>query len=145
LQKSISAVIANAWPPIYILPKTLKKDGAEFVAVIIPGSPLRPHFSGQAYVRVGPETRKASEEQFDELIAQRSSKVRALQKLIGQTIHWKQFAPGRDAMGTVVACNLFFLTIHGDDYKLCFPVEWITISFDPDNQRHQLFIKGSLG
>jgi predicted HTH transcriptional regulator len=76
LQKSISGMIGNAWPPIYILQKTLKRDGAEFVAVIIPGSPLRPHFSGQAYVRVGPETRKASETQFDELIAQRSSKVR---------------------------------------------------------------------
>jgi Putative DNA-binding domain len=132
LQKSISGAIANAWPPIYILQKTLKKDGAEFVAVIIPGSPLRPHFSGQAYVRVGPETRKASETQFDEMIAERSSKVRELRKLIGQTVNWQQFSPfaGNDN-GKVEACNQFFLTINSGQYKRCFPIEWITISFDP--------------
>jgi predicted HTH transcriptional regulator len=55
LQKSVSSVIAHAWPPIYIVVKTLKKNGAEFAAVLIPGGHLRPHFSGQPYVRVGPE------------------------------------------------------------------------------------------
>jgi hypothetical protein len=141
LQKSISGIIANAWPPIYILQKTLKKDG-EFVAVIIPGSPLRPHFSGQAYVRVGPETRTASETQFDELIAERTSKVRELRKLIGQTVNWQQFTPfaGNDN-GKVEACNQFFLTIDAGQYKRCFPIEWITISFDPTNQRYHLIVQ----
>src|ERR1700676_3828473 len=32
LQKSISNDIANAWPPIYIVVKTFKKNGAEFAA-----------------------------------------------------------------------------------------------------------------
>jgi len=65
LQKSISERISDAWPPIYHFSQTLKKDSAEFVAVLIPGSELRPHFAGHSYVRVGPETRKASEARFN--------------------------------------------------------------------------------
>src|SRR5262249_21172782 len=38
LQIKVSQEISRAWPPIYILPKTLRKDGAEFLAVIVSGS-----------------------------------------------------------------------------------------------------------
>src|SRR3990172_6493704 len=69
LQKSFSDKAAHAYPPIYYLPKILNVDGKQILAVIIPGSELRPHFSGPSYLRVGPETRKASEEQFSILIA----------------------------------------------------------------------------
>src|SRR5271170_1317027 len=54
LQKSISKTVREAWPPIYFVTHILNKNGSEFVAVVIYGSPLRPHFSGPAYVRVGP-------------------------------------------------------------------------------------------
>jgi predicted HTH transcriptional regulator len=74
LEKEISGKVANAWPPIYINTHILAKDGAQFIAVVVYGSPLRPHFSGPAYVRIGPETKDASEEQYDLLIAERSSK-----------------------------------------------------------------------
>lgn len=142
LQKTISNVIDAAWPPIYFFSKTLKKSGAEFVAVVIPGSALRPHFSGSSYVRVGPETRKASEAQFDELIAQRSSKVRELQKLVGKIVYWHSLKafPGNDN-GKLVGCNQFFATIAAGQYKRCFPIDWITISFDPASERYQLIIQ----
>jgi len=91
LQKTLSKKLDSAWPPIYYLAKILKKDDLEFLAVLVPGSPLRPHFAGHSYVRVGPETRKASEKQFEDLIAQRSSKFRALQKLVGQTVSGSSF------------------------------------------------------
>jgi predicted HTH transcriptional regulator len=52
-QKEVSARIRSAWPPIYHLIKTHRKDAGEFLAVIVPGSALRPHFSGPSYVRVG--------------------------------------------------------------------------------------------
>jgi hypothetical protein len=143
LQKSISSRINEAWPPIFCLPKTLHKDNAEFIAVLVPGSPQRPHFSGHSYVRIGPETRKASEKQFDDLIAQRTSKIRALQKLVGQTVYWQQFGLySGGANGKVVDCNQFYITIDGGQSKRCFPIEWITISFDPDNQRPHLIIYG---
>jgi len=124
LQKNISARIANAWPPIYFVTHILKKDGLEFVAVVIFGSPLRPHFSGPAYVRIGPETRNASEEKYDEFVAQRSSKVRALQKMIGEQVHWVSvnYQPG-GADGTLIECNQFYVTIQAITYQKCLPVD----------------------
>jgi hypothetical protein len=142
LQKTVSNRIGEAWPPIFCLPKTLKKNDAEFLAVLVPGSPLRPHFSGHSYVRVGPETRKASEKQFDEMIAQRSSKVRMLQQLIGETVLWHSLSPFTgNADGTVVDCNQFFLTVHGATYKRCFPIDWISISFEPETKRYHLIVQ----
>jgi Putative DNA-binding domain len=142
LQKSISKKILEAWPPIYFVTHVLNKNGLEFVAVVIWGSPLRPHFSGPAYVRVGPETRDASDEEYDKLIAQRSSKVRALLKLVGKTVYWESLSPtAGNANGTVLDCNQFFVTIDGGTYQRCFPVDWITISFDPNNKRYCLIVK----
>jgi len=142
LQKSVTERINEAWPPIYHFTKVLNKEGSQFIAVVIPGSSLRPHFSGPAFVRVGPKTKDASEEEYDKLIAQRSSKVRALQKLIGKLVYWDSLSPTRgNANGTVVGCNQFFLTIDGGTYKRCFPIDWITISYDPANQRYMLIAK----
>lgn len=142
LQKSVTDKINGAWPPIFHLTRTLRKDASEFLAVLVPGSSQRPHFSGPAFVRVGAETRDASEQQYDQLIAQRSGKVREIQKLIGKTVFWHSLSPftGNDK-GTVLDCNQFFLTIEGRQYKRCFPIDWITISFDPANARYVFFVQ----
>jgi hypothetical protein len=118
LQKSVTSRINEAWPPIYHYSKTLRKDGAEFVAVVIPGSTQRPHFSGQAFVRVGPQTRQASEDEYDKL--------------------------GGHGDGTLVDCNQFFLTIRiaNSTTERCFPIEWTTISRDPSNRRAHLIVRG---
>lgn len=137
LQKTISKIIGRAWPPIYFVSHVLKKDDFPFVAVVIFGSPQRPHFSGPACVRVGPETRNASEQQHDQLVAQRSSKVRALQKLIGQSIYWQSIGVFAGAGPAIVSdCNQFFLTVDGGTYKRCFPLDWVAISFDPDKKQY---------
>jgi len=39
---------SHAWPPIFTLPRSLIHDGRTCVAVIIPGSPERPHFAGRS-------------------------------------------------------------------------------------------------
>jgi Putative DNA-binding domain len=143
LQKTISGIIGKAWPPIYFVSHILKKDDLEFIAVVILGSPLRPHFSGPAFVRVGPESRDASEEQYDELIAERSSTFRALQKLRGKIIHWSAysaFAPhaGRSGNGKLIDCNRFYLTIDGETGRVCFPINNVKISFDANMGRDVL-------
>jgi hypothetical protein len=140
LQMNVSARINEAWPPIYHFMKTLRLDGAEFLAVIVPGSSLRPHFSGAAFVRVGPQTKNASEDQYDALIAQRSSKIREFQKLIGKSILCSYGS--RQYGGTVVDCNQFFLTLSFDGPSMhCFPVDWVVISFDPNSDRYHLFVR----
>jgi len=141
LQRSISGRIREAWPPIYFASHILKKNNLEFVAVVIYGSPKRPHFSGRALVRIGPETRDASEEEYDKLIAQRSSKVYFLQKLIGETVYWQQigYQEGNNN-GKLTDCNQFFATVDMGQYSKCFPIDWITILFDPPNKRYQLIV-----
>lgn len=142
LQKTLTLLVAEAWPPIYLLPKVLRKDGREFLAVLVPGSPQRPHFAGHSFVRIGSETRKASEEQFDNLILQRSSKARELEKKIGQRIYWELVGGrGGNATGTLAAVNQFFITVHGENYTRCWPLEWITISFEPNAKIPHLIIR----
>jgi hypothetical protein len=64
------------------------------LAVIIPGSELRPNFAGLSYVRRGSQSDPASEEQFAELIAQRNSKTARIlawkDKVISVMQHAKQ-------------------------------------------------------
>lgn len=143
LQKTISKIIGRAWPPIYFVSHVLKKNELPFIATVVFGSPLRPHFSGPSYVRVGPETRNASEQQYDDLIAQRSSKVRALQKLKGEPIRWTMaLAHGAaPASGTITECNQFYVSIDGGNYQRCFPLEWIKLSYEPAQKRYLLVIE----
>jgi hypothetical protein len=68
LQKTFTDRLNEAWPPIFYLQKVLKTDNVEFLAVLVPGSRSRPHFAGRSFVRVGSETRDASEAQFNELL-----------------------------------------------------------------------------
>ena len=86
VQQKFSSVISKAYPPIATFPKVLEQGGKQFLAVIVPGSPERPHFAGRAYIRDGSQTKKASEPQFAELIAQRNSKARELLKWKGKGI-----------------------------------------------------------
>src|SRR6516164_9465075 len=51
VQKTYNEVINAAYPPIFALPKVMSVEGKQFLAVLVPGSPLRPHFAGKAYVR----------------------------------------------------------------------------------------------
>ncbi len=49
LQKTLSERLKEAWPPIYYLTKTLRKDGSEFLGVLVPGSRAR-HTSRDAHL-----------------------------------------------------------------------------------------------
>ena len=84
--KKVSGELGNIYPPI--LPQTLvrQKDGKDFVAVIVLGSPNKPHFAGQSYVRDGTKTVSASEVQFEELVAMRNSKVAQILKWQGKQV-----------------------------------------------------------
>jgi Putative DNA-binding domain len=152
LQKTVSEILTGAWPPIYHESRTLKKNDLEFLAVTTLGSPQRPHFAGKAYVRVGPETREASDEQYDVLIAQRTSTLRQLQKLMDREILWQpqDRTAGTRTAGYIVACNQFYITIHQNPsehgkpragYRKCFPIDWVLIAHDPHTDRPLLIIK----
>ena len=53
LQKTISKKVSEAYPPVYYLTKIVNVEAKQVLAVIVPGSPERPHFAGPAYIREG--------------------------------------------------------------------------------------------
>jgi predicted HTH transcriptional regulator len=138
-QKTVSNVINKAWPSIYFTPRILEKDGKKFLAVVVFGSPLRPHFAGRAWIRVGPETRDATEQQYDDLIAQRSSKYRRLKRLEGKLISWVQLGySAGNADGILTEVTPDCLIIDGtprNKYRRWIPVEWVTISAEGDRPK----------
>jgi Putative DNA-binding domain len=117
LQKTITRRLNRAYPQIPSLYKNIRKAEKPLIAVIIWGSKDRPHFSGPAYVRKGSESVDASKQEFETLIAQRSSKVYEILKWKGKDIFVsvRQYNEGRvihmrdDA--TVLDCNQFFVSI----------------------------------
>jgi predicted HTH transcriptional regulator len=74
LQKSFSDKVKPAYPPIAYFPRVLRIEDQQVLAVNIPGSELKPHFTQRPHIRVGQQTLETSDPQFEELIAQRSSK-----------------------------------------------------------------------
>lgn len=87
IQKKLGRKFAEAYPPIYYETRIVQDAlGRRCLAIVVPGSALRPHFSGKAFIRVGSESREASEDQYEELIAQRSSKIRKLLAWKGKSV-----------------------------------------------------------
>ena len=82
--KKFNRHMEKVYPRIAYAPKVISNDGRQALAVVIPGSESRPHFAGRAYVRRGPESVDASEEQFAELISQSNSKAAFLLRWRGK-------------------------------------------------------------
>ena len=76
----------SCYPPVPCTPTVLKYEGVEVVAAVVQHSKQRPHFVGHAFIRVGSETKKASPEMMEELIASRTDKARRILKEKGNLI-----------------------------------------------------------
>jgi predicted HTH transcriptional regulator len=149
-QKKVTAKINEAYPPIAFVSKILRTESDEqLLAVIVPGSADRPHFAGPSYVRVGPETKKASERQFESLVDARQSITREILKWKGRTVTFASLAdaassrvtgPIRGIQDVIVDdCNQFYVTLRTTTGNLLsFPLKRVALSFDNSNQRLQL-------
>lgn len=74
LQKTISRLCSNdCYPPINHRLESRELEGKAVLAVIIPHSTLRPHFSGHAYRRVGSQNIKSDEAAYSDFLVARSS------------------------------------------------------------------------
>jgi hypothetical protein len=156
LAKRVAGVLDQAYPAIYrhVVPLNVE-DELWCLAVIIPGSEQRPHFAGQSYVRVGPETLSASSDQFDQLVASRNSKTREFQQWAGKEVSiTRMLRRGSDnhyveqvsnVPTDVVSCGPLYATFlehHGSGSRKLFsvPLEKIQISFDHPNKRLAVFL-----
>jgi len=139
LQKTLSEKLQSIYPPVYSTTRILKESDRECLAVIVPGSSAKPHFAGPLYVRDFSKTVTASAEQYESLLAQRTSKTRELQRWIGKEITIREFqryqSAGYDLRemlwpATVVACNQFFLTIDYNNRNHSLPLSTFELAFD---------------
>jgi hypothetical protein len=157
LQKSLANKLGDAYPPIYYWSKVLESGGRQLLAVVVPGSEKRPHFAGHAYIREGSQTKVASLEQFEYLLAQRNSKVYEILKWKDKMVlvrfppvHFSSpltergipFVPTAERV--VIACNQFYVTLGREEPSRrdlrSYPLESIEIAFDHKNDRLELIV-----
>jgi hypothetical protein len=156
LQKRLSGKLERAYPPIYYWTKVLRENSKQFLAVIIPGSDKRPHFSGRAYVRVESQTKDASETQMVELISSRNDKVREILRWKDKAVTVDSFHPNTASwrVATEVRmsherfvrdCNAFYVTISESlidgSSHWSHPLNTVNISFDNNYSRLRLQIR----
>jgi predicted HTH transcriptional regulator len=150
VQKKFNVKLKKAFPPIPYIPKIINEAGRQALAVIVVGSALRPHFAGPSYVRKGSESLPASEEQFDELIASRNSKVRTILSFKGKpvkVINRYHRAQGIDETHwnknpVVVFCNEWWVKLQDPGGALfTFPLSDITLSFDDGIKSLLLYVE----
>ncbi len=86
LQKRVREACEDCYPSIKYSCEVLQHEGKSVVAVVVPPSNDKPHFTGPAFVRVGSQSVQASKEQFDEIILSRNDKCREILRLKGKTL-----------------------------------------------------------
>ena len=151
-QKKLNAQMQKVYPRVPYVTKIITDNGRQALAVIIPGSELRPHFAGLANVRKGSESPEASEEQFAELIAQRNSKASRILSWRGNTISVIQHAMHPAGIGfnempwpegtVLVNCDQFYVTLLASPTGVpeSFPLSRVEVNFDNLRKRLQLEI-----
>jgi Putative DNA-binding domain len=141
------------YPPITLDTQLVVVEGKTVVAVIVEHSMKRPHFAGHSYVRNGPTSRQASENQYNEFVLDRIDKVRRILREKGNiiTVEW----PNHDAYEligqppinrrdyTVKGCDAFCLQLEDINVGLniAIPIESVTITHDMSKNRLMLVMK----
>lgn len=157
LQKRIrDASQGDCYPPIEYMSEVLTVGDKAVIAVVVPPSGTKPHFTGPAYVRVGSESPKASQQQFDELILSRIDKAGAILKhkndvftVLGIGYKLGSNKPLSDAgyremrECRIEACTAHLVTLQdiarGD--RFAEPLEHVTVGYDHEKYRPMLMIR----
>ncbi|MEO5799629.1 MAG: ATP-binding protein [Gemmatimonadales bacterium] len=159
LQKTIRRQLSSeCYPPIAYQAYVLEEAGKAIVAIVIPASATRPHFSGSAFVRTGSQSVSASPEQYERLIASRNTVAGALGRAIGET--WTVVAIGKRLGDTkpiqqashreslacrIVDVNAHFVRLHdpSSGTNLTEVLVRAELSFDEKRHRRMLIVRGS--
>src|SRR2546428_913257 len=102
LQRDVKDWAKQCYPPVEVRPEVVSSEQGQVLALVIPFSPKKPHFTGKAYKRVGSQTVEASEEMLDDMIASRNEKAGRLLAHKGELIHveFEFRSRGWDDLGT---------------------------------------------
>jgi hypothetical protein len=152
IQKAVNKELQKTYPRIPCIQKVVAYEQRQAVAVVIYGSENRPHFSGPSFIRSGSETLEASDQEFNELIAMRNSKVSRILEFKGKTISVTNIARGTthgmesNWGGTITVhyCDQFYVTLASGSEpsnRQSFPLSDVEISFDNAQVRLLLRVK----
>ncbi len=97
-QFKLVRLLADAYPPIEYTTRALSEGGSGYLCVIVPGSAQRPRFAGSSFVRLGAQTVKASEQQFNRLIAERNGKAYLIRQHVGLHVEVRKVRTHRAEM-----------------------------------------------
>lgn len=151
LQKTFSEKLQSAYPPIYYTTKTVQEDGKECLAVIVPGSPAKPHFAGSPYIRDGSRSVVPDPQRYDSLLASRVGKAFELQRWEGKPITLRILSRqnGMAYMvnqtteeASVIGANQFYLTVFYRNRDHSYPLNRLEISFDNVANRLEVQVEG---
>lgn len=149
LQIDISSWITHCYPLIGgVEIHALRPQGKDVVAVVVPESRDRPHFTGPAFIRDGSQTREASREQFQMLVEDRSDLVWALKPWIGKRVsitqeHYPTTGSGAWTKVTesfLRGVNQFFVTI-GSGAKETYSLKRIDLEHDMRRDQPRLRVR----
>lgn len=144
----------QCYPPIRYTTRSLTFPAGKVLAVIVPLSLDRPHFSGHAFIREGSRTKEASRAALDEMIAARNTRagallrlkgqilsIRILGKAIGEPIFESHF--DSEYEGRIVECSAqrVVLFLIGSGTTVAEPLEWVIPSEDTKRHRPLLIIQ----
>lgn len=157
LQKRVrDAGQGDCYPPIEYTSEVLTVGDKAVVAVVIPPSAAKPHFTGPAYVRVGSESPKASPQQFEELILSRIDKAREILKhkndvftVLGIGYKLGSNKPLPDAgyrerrECRIEACTAHLVTLRdiAEGVQFSEPLEHVIVNYDHDRYRPMLMVR----
>jgi hypothetical protein len=156
-KKTANWLRRDCYPPINYTTELLSVAEHTVLAVVIPPSQERPHFSGPAFIRIGTKTEVASVQLYDDLLLSRVDKARDIARYRGTTVTvWTEkhtlghpdFKPNVDGHAAKYPCvvenvNAHFATMRivADGRTFAEPLRNIVISYDHEENRPMLVVE----
>ena len=151
MQRSLNQKLNNVQPTITCVQRIISENGRQALAVIVPYSTKRPHFSGPAYIRRGSESLVALPEDLAVLTQSQNTKVARILAHKGEQVYVvnSQRTPhgASESYWTgapyIEDCNQDFVTIgNGPNPSDCqtFPLTQIDIGIHYQSNRFQITI-----
>lgn len=155
-QRVRDACHGDCYPRITYMSEVISVDDKRVVAVVIPFSAKKPHFTGPAYIRAGSESVKASEDQYEDLIASRTDKARTIQSFGSAAFHVigvgyklgtnrpvadSAYREGRECR--VMSCNAMLVSLEdiSSGFRFSEPLAHITINYDHERTCPVLLVR----
>jgi hypothetical protein len=87
LQRNLNRQLKHVQPAIPCVQQIISENGRQALAIVVPYSPGRPHFSGPAFIRRGSENLPATPEELEQMVQSRNTKVARILAHKGERIH----------------------------------------------------------